>query len=92
MDKLQVDDSFKFNEWITFTKLYQFLGYLVIYSTDNTKWDRDWLVEGVIGDKMDAIVKGLHPNTIYYFKIQARNSKGYGPFSTTVSFKTPQSK
>lgn len=73
-------------------KLCQFVGYLIIYSTDNTKWDRDWLVEGVIGDKMDAIVKGLQPNTMYYFKIQARNSKGYGPFSTTVSFKTPQSK
>ncbi|XP_029169996.1 neogenin isoform X5 [Nylanderia fulva] len=69
----------------------QITGYLIIYSTDNTKWDRDWLVEGVIGDKMDAIVKGLHPNTMYYFKMQARNSKGYGPFSTTVSFKTPQS-
>ncbi|XP_077263579.1 neogenin protein frazzled isoform X5 [Temnothorax americanus] len=69
----------------------QITGYLIIYSTDNTRWDRDWLVEGVIGDKVDAIVKGLHPNTMYYFKIQARNSKGYGPFSTTVSFKTPQS-
>ncbi|XP_025075028.1 neogenin isoform X3 [Pogonomyrmex barbatus] len=69
----------------------QITGYLIIYSTDNTKWDRDWLVEGVIGDKVDAIVKGLHPNTMYYFKIQARNSKGYGPFSTTVSFKTPPS-
>ncbi|XP_011252617.1 neogenin isoform X4 [Camponotus floridanus] len=69
----------------------QITGYLIIYSTDNTKWDRDWLVEGVIGDKMDAIVKGLHPNMMYFFKIQARNSKGYGPFSTTVSFKTPQS-
>ncbi|XP_025990804.2 neogenin isoform X6 [Solenopsis invicta] len=69
----------------------QITGYLIIYSTDNTKWDRDWLVEGVIGDKVDATVKGLHPNTLYYFKIQARNSKGYGPFSTTISFKTPQS-
>ncbi|XP_071651221.1 neogenin isoform X5 [Temnothorax longispinosus] len=69
----------------------QITGYLIIYSTDNTRWDRDWLVEGVIGDKVDAIVKSLHPNTMYYFKIQARNSKGYGPFSTTVSFKTPQS-
>ncbi|XP_011149975.2 neogenin isoform X2 [Harpegnathos saltator] len=65
-------------------------GYLIIYSTD-TKWERDWLVEGVIGDKVDAIIKGLRPNTLYYFKIQARNSKGYGPFSITVSFKTPQS-
>ncbi|XP_036150275.1 neogenin isoform X5 [Monomorium pharaonis] len=69
----------------------QITGYLISYSTDNTKWDRDWLVEGVIGDKVDAIVKGLQSNTLYYFKIQARNSKGYGPFSTTVSFKTPQS-
>lgn len=69
----------------------QITGYLLFYSTDNTKRDRDWLLEGVIGDKVDAIVKNLHPSTMYYFKIQARNSKGYGPFSTTVSFKTPQS-
>ncbi|KAH0951900.1 hypothetical protein HN011_002148 [Eciton burchellii] len=69
----------------------QITGYLIFYSTDNTKRDRDWLLEGVIGDKMDAIVKNLHPSTMYYFKIQARNSKGYGPSSTTVSFKTPQS-
>ncbi|XP_012220960.1 neogenin isoform X2 [Linepithema humile] len=68
----------------------QVTGYLIIYSTDNTKWDRDWQVEGVIGDKVDAVVKGLQPNTMYYFKIQARNLKGYGPFSTTISFKTPQ--
>lgn len=71
---------------------FEISGYLIIYSTDNTKWDRDWLVEGVVGDKVDAIIKSLHPNTMYYFKIQARNSKGYGPFSTTMSFKTPQSK
>ncbi|XP_011874494.1 PREDICTED: neogenin [Vollenhovia emeryi] len=69
----------------------QVTGYLIVYSTDNTRWDRDWLVEGVIGDKVDAVVKGLQPNMIYYFKIQARNSKGMGPFSATVSFKTPQS-
>ncbi|XP_011334024.1 neogenin isoform X6 [Ooceraea biroi] len=69
----------------------QITGYLIFYSTDNTKRDRDWLLEGVIGDKVDTIVKNLHPSTTYYFKIQARNSKGYGPFSTTVSFKTPQS-
>ncbi|XP_034191892.2 neogenin protein frazzled isoform X4 [Osmia lignaria lignaria] len=66
-------------------------GYIIFYSTDNTKWDRDWLIEGVIGDKTEFIVKDLLPSTTYYFKIQARNSKGYGPFSTTVPFKTPQS-
>ncbi|XP_026671553.1 neogenin isoform X3 [Ceratina calcarata] len=66
-------------------------GYIIFYTTDNTKWDRDWLIEAVIGDKTEFIVKGLQPSTTYYFKIQARNSKGYGPFSTTVPFKTPQS-
>ncbi|XP_053972806.1 neogenin isoform X5 [Hylaeus volcanicus] len=66
-------------------------GYIIFYSTDNTKWDRDWLIEAVIGDKTEFIVKSLKPSTTYYFKIQARNSKGYGPFSTTVPFKTPQS-
>ncbi|XP_043598613.1 neogenin isoform X3 [Bombus pyrosoma] len=66
-------------------------GYITFYSIDNTKWDRDWLLEAVVGDKTECIVKGLQPSTTYYFKIQARNSKGYGPFSTTVPFKTPQS-
>ncbi|XP_048268236.1 neogenin isoform X2 [Bombus terrestris] len=65
-------------------------GYITFYSIDNTKWDRDWLLEAVVGDKTECIVKGLQPSTTYYFKIQARNSKGYGPFSTTVPFKTPQ--
>ncbi|XP_076293131.1 neogenin protein frazzled isoform X5 [Lasioglossum baleicum] len=66
-------------------------GYIIFYSTDNTKWDRDWLIEAVLGDKTEFVVKVLKPNTTYYFKIQARNSKGYGPFSTTVPFKTPPS-
>ncbi|XP_043678151.1 neogenin isoform X6 [Vespula pensylvanica] len=66
-------------------------GYIIFYSTDNNKWDRDWLIEGVIGDKTEFVIKMLQPSTTYYFKIQSRNSKGYGPFSTTVSFKTPQS-
>ncbi|XP_014597754.1 PREDICTED: neogenin-like isoform X2 [Polistes canadensis] len=66
-------------------------GYLISYSTDYNKWDRDWLFEGVIGDKTESIIKMLQPSTTYYFKIKSRNSKGYGPFSATVSFKTPQS-
>ncbi|XP_043474504.1 neogenin isoform X2 [Leptopilina heterotoma] len=66
-------------------------GYIIFYSIDNTKVEGDWLVEGVIGDKEEFIVKGLNPSTVYYFKMKARNSKGYGPFSSTVNFKTPQS-
>jgi len=66
----------------------QITGYIIFYTTDNTQRDRDWVVEGVIGDKMTTILKGLLPDTTYYFKIQARNNKGYGPLSQEVSFKT----
>ncbi|KAI1280554.1 Neogenin -like protein [Halotydeus destructor] len=63
-------------------------GYLIFYTTDNTKSDRDWAFEGVTGDKLTAELKGLLPDTTYYFKIQARNLKGYGPLSAEVSFRT----
>lgn len=45
-------------------------------------------MEGVVGDKMTTTIKGLTPSTTYYFKVQARNSKGYGPMSSTVSMTT----
>lgn len=66
----------------------QITGYVIFYTTDNTQRDRDWVVEGVIGDKMTTLLKGLLPSSTYYFKIQARNNKGYGPISSEVSFKT----
>ncbi|XP_057322017.1 netrin receptor unc-40 isoform X2 [Microplitis mediator] len=66
------------------------IGYIISYSTDNTKRERDWHVEGVLGNKTEYIIKGLKPSTTYYFKIQGRNAKGYGPFSSVVVFKTPQ--
>lgn len=37
---------------------------------------------------MSYSIKGLTPSTNYFFKIQAKNSIGYGPFSTTISIKT----
>jgi len=37
---------------------------------------------------MSFTIEGLTPNTNYSFKIQAKNSIGYGPFSSTVSLKT----
>ncbi|XP_044590611.1 neogenin isoform X4 [Cotesia glomerata] len=67
------------------------IGYIISYSTDNTKRERDWHVEGVLGNKTEYIIKGLKPSTTYYFKIQGRNIKGYGPFSSIVVFKTPLS-
>ncbi|XP_055537203.1 neogenin isoform X3 [Wyeomyia smithii] len=60
-------------------------GYVVLYTTDHTKRDRDWNAEAVVGDKTTAEITGLDPHTTYYFKVQTRNSKGYGLFSAMVS-------
>ena len=45
-------------------------------------------MEGVVGDKMTTVLKGLTLDTTYYFKIQARNNKGYGPLSSEIAFHT----
>ncbi|XP_064471636.1 neogenin-like isoform X2 [Ornithodoros turicata] len=63
-------------------------GYLVYYTTDNSRKDRDWDVEGVLGDRSSTVIKGLSADSRYYFKIQARNSKGYGPLSHEVTYNT----
>ena len=62
----------------------------MFYTTDATQKDRDWAVEGVMGEKLTTSITGLTPETTYYFKVQARNSKGYGPMSPTVTFRTPK--
>ncbi|KPM07494.1 Neogenin-like protein [Sarcoptes scabiei] len=66
----------------------QITGYIIFYTTDNTLEDRDWIVKVIVGAKLNAILNGLQPSSIYYFKIQARNSKGYGPLSSEITFRT----
>ena len=66
----------------------QITGYVIFYSTDESKPDREWSVEALIGDKMTQVLKGLVPDTLYFFKMQARNEKGFGPISAPVSFRT----
>lgn len=46
------------------------------------------MVQSIVGDKMTAVIRGLKPSTTYFLKIQAKNSKGYGPMSNKVSFTT----
>ncbi|PIO77035.1 hypothetical protein TELCIR_00867 [Teladorsagia circumcincta] len=43
--------------------------------------DKDWKIHYVHGDKLSHEIRNLLPKTTYYFKIQARNEKGYGPLS-----------
>jgi neogenin len=63
----------------------QITGYVIFYTTDNSQRDRDWVVEAIVGDKMTTLIKGLTLDTTYFFKIQARNNKGYGPLSPLVT-------
>ncbi|KAJ6643801.1 Neogenin [Pseudolycoriella hygida] len=67
----------------------QINGYIVFYTTDDTKRDRDWNVEAVVGDILFATIKNLKPYTKYYFKVQTRSVKGStGPFSTMITYAT----
>ncbi|XP_037927061.1 neogenin isoform X2 [Hermetia illucens] len=63
-------------------------GYVIYYTTDLTKRDRDWDDESVDEGVHMKIIENLKPFTTYYFKIQAKNSKGYSPFSAMVTYKT----
>ncbi|XP_071534038.1 neogenin isoform X3 [Panulirus ornatus] len=60
-------------------------GYLIFYTTDATG---DWVMEEVLGDRMTFTVRGLTQSTLYYYKMQARNVKGFGPFSAVGNFTT----
>lgn len=69
-----------------------FPGYIILYTTNSTKRDREWSVKAIKGEKHSEIVTDLNSLTNYYFKIQARNSRGNGPFSQIVAFRTGESK
>ncbi|XP_067829535.1 neogenin-like isoform X2 [Heptranchias perlo] len=65
-------------------------GYIIYYSTDINAETHDWVVEPVVGDRLTHQIQDLTLDTAYYFKIQARNSKGMGPLSEFVQFRTPK--
>ena len=61
-------------------------GYGIQYTTNRKAEDREWFVEAVVGHITTATITNLEPDTKYYAKISARNSKGYGPYSPVVTF------
>uniref|UniRef100_UPI00398F0AB8 neogenin-like isoform X4 n=1 Tax=Pristiophorus japonicus TaxID=55135 RepID=UPI00398F0AB8 len=65
-------------------------GYIIYYSTDINAEIHDWVIEPVVGDRLTHQIQDLTLDTTYYFKIQARNSKGMGPLSEFVQFRTPK--
>ncbi|XP_017053924.1 neogenin isoform X3 [Drosophila ficusphila] len=68
----------------------QITGYNIYYTTDTTKRDRDWSVEAFAGEETMLMLPNLKPYTTYYFKVQARTTKGTNnaPFSALVSYTT----
>ncbi|XP_023282467.1 neogenin isoform X3 [Seriola lalandi dorsalis] len=65
-------------------------GYIIYYSTDVNAEVHDWVIEPVVGNRLTHQIQELTLDTTYYFKIQARNSKGMGPMSEAVNFRTPK--
>ncbi|XP_053368776.1 neogenin 1a isoform X3 [Clarias gariepinus] len=63
-------------------------GYIIYYSTDVNAEVHDWVIEPVVGNRLTHQIQELTLDTTYYFKIQARNSKGMGPMSEAVHFRT----
>ncbi|XP_076012449.1 neogenin 1a isoform X2 [Genypterus blacodes] len=65
-------------------------GYIIYYNTDVNAEVHDWVIEPVVGNRLTHQIQELTLDTTYYFKIQARNSKGMGPMSEAVQFRSPK--
>ncbi|CAG9865498.1 unnamed protein product [Phyllotreta striolata] len=65
-------------------------GYVILYTDNRSLSDPEWNASVVKGDGHSSIIYNLKPFTMYYFKVQARNSRGYGPFSNVITFRTGQ--
>ncbi|XP_068608859.1 netrin receptor DCC [Brachionichthys hirsutus] len=63
-------------------------GYILYYTLEKNKPIDDWVMETISGDRLTHQVADLNLDTLYYFKIQAKNTKGVGPLSEPVHFRT----
>ncbi|GBP89205.1 Neogenin, partial [Eumeta japonica] len=63
-------------------------GYVVMYAAEKASATQDWAAVAVAGPRTSTRVDKLRARTTYLFKVQARNSKGLGPFSVPVRHTT----
>ncbi len=61
-------------------------------SNANIKWEHRLITANDQQKSVEATIRKLKTETVYYFKIQARNNRAYGASSPTIIFKTPNSK
>ncbi|XP_063067047.1 netrin receptor DCC [Engraulis encrasicolus] len=64
------------------------IGYLLYYTLDKNVPIDEWLMESIPGDRLTHQVMDLNLDTVYYFRIQAKNAKGVGPLSDPLHFRT----
>ncbi|XP_066845059.1 netrin receptor DCC isoform X3 [Anser cygnoides] len=62
--------------------------YILFYTLDKNAPIDDWVMESISGDRLTHQIMDLSLDTVYYFRIQARNAKGVGPLSDPVFFRT----
>ncbi|KAK6322888.1 hypothetical protein J4Q44_G00076800, partial [Coregonus suidteri] len=64
------------------------MGYILYYTLDKNMPIDDWVMESINGDRLTHQVMDLNLDTVYYFRIQAKNAKGVGPLSDPIQFRT----
>ncbi|XP_051635031.1 netrin receptor DCC-like, partial [Manacus candei] len=62
--------------------------YLLFYTSERSLPLESWLLESLPGDRLSHQLPELQPDSGYYFRIQARNSKGIGPLSEPLFYRT----
>ncbi|XP_043944949.1 netrin receptor DCC [Protopterus annectens] len=65
-------------------------GYILFYTMEKNSPIDDWVMELISGDRLTHQIMDLNLDTVYYFRIQARNTKGVGPLSEPILFRTPK--
>ncbi|NXN38622.1 DCC protein, partial [Rhinoptilus africanus] len=62
--------------------------YILFYTLDKNAPIDDWIMESISGERLTHQILDLNLDTVYYFRIQARNAKGVGPLSDPIFFRT----
>ncbi|CAL8280129.1 unnamed protein product [Merluccius merluccius] len=63
-------------------------GYTLYYTLDKNTPIDEWVMESLGGDRLTHQVLDLSLDSSYYFRVQAKNTKGLGPLSEPVPFRT----